>query len=102
MKKNKIIGVILVATPPLLFVGALVAYAITSYVVSNISVVTPVVNGLAQPTKATTTLEILRVVYSLAGILGVLGFFTAVPAGIYFLFKHQDEKNKLENQPQNQ
>jgi len=94
MTRNKKIGLILIILPFFLIIGSLAGYTVAGFVIQQkitASQSDPVSAGSGVPVYS-----ILRVVLGFAGLLGVLGLFICIPAGIYFLNKKNDEESAKE------
>ena len=96
MTRNKKIGIVLLMLPPLLFIGSIIGNMIAVFLInSTLTTIDPSV-----PTPL--IFSSLKLVLSLFGLLGVVGFFTAMPAGVYFLAKSEEknEVNKVDQENQ--
>ena len=88
MTKSKKIGVALLIGSIALLPIVLSGYAITSFVLQQSAVAdSGAQTGLAASDLRSTTAQIIRVVFGLLGIVGVLVFLVGLPLAIYFLVR---------------
>ena len=88
-KSKKIWGIVLIAAPFVLLITVLSSYAISSFIMAS------AVDAGAEATLASTVGTIVKAILSFLGIIAVLGFFVAIPAGIYFLATAGKDLNAL-------
>lgn len=112
MTKNKKIGIALLASPWVLMILAYSLFFISRTIPASyepppqlsesISMYpgdTPPLQSLVIAEQQDTTANLLRVIASLLGTLGVILIFVGTILGIYFMAKADDQKNSLIKNP---
>ena len=88
--RQKKIGIILIILPPFLLVGAIIGYTVTHAILQGFLLSNPNLES------RTVYFTLLQFVLGLAGLFGIVGLFTSIPAGIYLLSKKTKEDEKKE------
>lgn len=78
-------GIILLAFPLPLLIATMSAYAISSFIFSQI-----VQTGVSDPWVGTG--QIIHVILQALGLIAILGFFVGMPVGAYLLFTGSKSK----------
>ena len=77
--RRRNIGIALIIFPPACLFGSLILWAIVSFILNSMVMSG---NGFGSP----EFYRLLNVLFGFLGIIGVLGFFTALPIGLYLTF----------------
>jgi hypothetical protein len=98
MPSHKKLGIFFVVLPPILFVLAIVGHAISSFIFSAHFATEPPTGLLAADDAWLTASRTVRAAFGLFGLVGVIGFFTLEPLGIYLIYKKTPTTAGNENQ----
>ncbi len=78
--RKKTIGIVLITLPFVLLVTVIAGYAMSSFVISQIT---------TEGTSVSTIGSMMNIFLGGLGVLSILGFFISIPLGIYFLSRKE-------------
>ncbi len=93
-QSNKRKGIFWLVRPFALLIAVLIIHAVIPFIINTHTTPsvsdTELVTGLAQAPAGLFTLQIINVVFGLAGLFAVVGIMIGVPLGIMYLARSQE------------